>query len=147
MHRHEGKRTIYIGLAWRGPAPTESSPHSDWVKYGRYFVDTAITFHPIARQAKTIIPAYHAADALWEYYKSYKEGGPEAVAETYVKDRAVQGLSDLQTEATWNLVGADKFIPPAYKKPAREVLSKVMTKISEKEVDFIEGYLERKTSS
>jgi hypothetical protein len=113
----------------------------------RSLVDTVITLHPIGSQLKVILPAYHAADALWEYYKAYEKGGPEAVVETYVKDRAVEALTDLQTEATWNLIGADKFVPPTYKQPARAVLSGVMTKISEKEVDFIEGYLERRTSS
>jgi hypothetical protein len=116
------------------------------VNYGKYVVDTVLTFHPVSRQIKTIIPAYHAADAAWEYYKAYREGGVEAVADTYVKDRLVKGLADLQTEAAWNAIGADKFVPAQYKQPARQILNNVMTKISEKEVDFVEEYLARKTS-
>lgn len=136
-----------IAVKHGGLIPTSKSSGDDWMKYGKYIVDTIIAFDPVARQLKTILPAYHAADALWEYYKAYQKGGPPAVVETYVKDRAVEALTDLQTEATWNLIGADKFVPPTYKQPARAVLSGVMTKISEKEVDFIEGYLERGTSS
>jgi hypothetical protein len=136
-----------MGPAWRGAVPNRSSPRRDWLEYGKYIADTAITFHPIARQLKTVVPAYHAADALWKYCRVYKEGGALAVAQTAVKDRAVQGLSDLQTEATWNLIGADKFVPAPYKEPVRELLGTVMTKISEKEVDFVEGYLARKTVS
>jgi hypothetical protein len=130
-----------------GLVPTRKSSRSDWIRYGKYIVDTVITFDPVARQLKTILPAYYAADALWEYYKAYEKGGPPAVVQTYAKGRAVEALTDLQTEATWNLVGADKFVPAPYKQPARAVLGKVMTKISEKEVDFIEEYLERRTSS
>lgn len=146
MHRHEGDRTIYIGPAWGVSSPTPESERSEWIRYGKYLFDTAITFHPISSQLRTIVPAYYAADALWKYYKTYEKGGVTAVAKTYAKDRAAQALTDLQTEATWNLVGADKIIPAPYKEPARAVLSKVMGKISEKEVDYIEGYLERRAS-
>jgi len=138
-------RTIIVKHG--GLIPTSKSSRNDWIRYGKYVVDTVTAFDPIAGQLKTILPAYHAADALWEYYKAYEKGGPPAVVEIYVKDRAVEALTDLQTEATWNLIGADKFIPPTYKQAARAVLSEVMTRISEKEVDFIEEYLERRTSS
>jgi hypothetical protein len=147
MHRHEGDRTIYIGPAWGGHIPTSNSNHGDWIKYGKYIFDTAITFHPVSSQLKTIIPTYYAADALWEYYKAYEKGGASAVVKTYAKDRAAEALTDLQTEATWNLIGADKIVPAPYKEPAKAVLNKVMGKISEKELDFIEGYLERRASS
>jgi hypothetical protein len=147
MHRHEGDRTIYIGPVWGRSIPTTTSSRTNWIRYGKYFVDTVITFHPVGRQLKTILPAYHAADALWEYYQAYDKGGPSAVRRAYVRDRAIEALTDLQTEATWNLIGADRFVPAPYKEPARGVLSSVMGKISEKEVDFIEGYLERRTSS
>lgn len=144
---HYPKRIVTIVVKHGGLIPTRKSSRNDWMRYGKYIVDTVTTFDPVARQLKTILPAYHAADALWGYYKAYEKGGFPAVAETYAKDRAVEALTDLQTEATWNLVGADKFVPAPYKQPAREVLSKVMTKVSEKEVDFIEGYLERRASS
>lgn len=132
---------IHVGSA------VHHNGNSDWIRYGKYIVDTVITFDPVASQLKTILPAYHAADALWEYYKAYEKGGLPAVVESYAKDRAVEALTDLQTDATWNLIGAEKFVPTPYKQPAKAVLGKVMTKVSEKEVDFIERYLERRTSS
>ena len=113
----------------------------------RSFLDIVITLHPVSSQLKTILSAYYAANALWEYYKAYETGGPPEVAEAYGKDRAVDALTDLQRDATWNLIGADKFVPPLYKESAKAVLSKVMTTISKKEVEFIEGYLEKRTSS
>jgi hypothetical protein len=117
------------------------------IGYTKNLLDTIITLHPVGSQLKTILPAYYAADALWKYYKAYEKGGPGAVVQTYEKGRAVEALADLQRDATWNLIGADKFVPAPYKEPARMVLGKVMTRISEKEVDFIEDYLERRASS
>ncbi len=132
-----------MGRAFGGRIPTESSPRIEFEKYGKYVADT-LSFHPIPRQIKTVKSAYYAADAAWEYYKAYKEGGLKEVADTGAKDHLIGGLADLQTEAAWNTIGADKFVPSPYKKPAKEVLNKVMTKISEKEVDFVEGYLARR---
>jgi hypothetical protein len=146
MHRHEGDHTIYIGPVWRGSRPISSSGRGEWIRYGKYIFDAAITFHPVSSQLRTIVPAYYAADALWEYYRVYEKGGATAVAKTYAKDRFAQALTDLQTEATWNLIGADKIVPAPCKESARVVLSNVMGKISEKEVDFIEEYLERRAS-
>jgi hypothetical protein len=126
---------------------TGTEKHGYWIGYTKNLLDTVITLHPVSSQLKTILPAYYAADALWKYYKAYEKGGPGVVVQTYEKGRAVEALADLQTEATWNLIGADKFVPAPYKEPAKMVLGKVMTKISEKEVDFIEEYLERRASS
>ena len=94
-------------------------------------LDVVVTLHPVASQLKTILPAYYAADALWEYYRAYDTGGPPDVAKDYMRGRVVEALTDLQTDTTWNLIGADKFVPSPYKEPAKAVLGKVMTRISE----------------
>jgi hypothetical protein len=89
-----------------------------------------------------IVPAYYAADAMYRYYSAYSEGGVTKVEEAYLKDQATQTLASAQTEAVWAFSGADKWVPVPYKAPAKLAVNKIMTKVSEKEVDMIERYLE-----
>jgi hypothetical protein len=119
---------------------------SPMVNYGRLAIDLALTFTPGVSQAKVIVPAYYAADAMYRYYYAYSEAAFSEVEEAYLRDQATQTLASAQTEAVWAFSGADKWVPVPYKAPAKQVVNKIMTKVSEKEVDMIERYLEDQAS-
>lgn len=119
---------------------------SPTVNYGRLAIDLALTFTPGVSQARVIVPTYYAADAMYRYYYAYSEGGVSEVEVAYLRDQATQTLATAQTEAVWAFSGADKWVPVPYKAPAKLAFNKIMTKVSEKEVDMIERYLEDQVS-
>lgn len=135
-------RAIELSLGSIRAKNLRSSP-----EYGRIVLDVAFTVTPVPSQVKVILPAYYAADAMYSYYVSHKTGEVSEVTKEYLKRDTTRRVATLQTEIIWDFSGADKFVPPQYRAYAKQALNTVMTRVSEKELDFVERYLEKQTTS
>ncbi len=90
--------------------------------------------------------AYSVADYLWsnwqlisELYNIYEKKVPAGLATVIGTDIVKDGLTDVQTEVFWSQIS--KAVPAPLQPQAKTVVTNVIEKITDAEVDFVTHFL------
>lgn len=122
-------------LSYQLPQPEKS--------LNNFVMNTVLSKAPIISELHT---AYVLADSLYEnwntisqFYSSYQTEGWRGVAKLVGSDVIQNPLSSLQTNLVWSAIC--RFIPAPVQGEGREILSKIVDKVTSTEISFVTKFL------